>query len=156
MTEAHGRLDSATLARLTEAWLALGVMLDLSSLALSVLAMVTLLLGHTALLMQIGLICTVALGVLEKYFALRVAFDRRLFLHWAERWENFSDAKPEEDMARLDAALAVSGIRKQPILIPRELIDRQRGAFRLFRYQFITLLAQGVAILATALIAHSG
>lgn len=147
------RLDSATRARLTEAWLALGASLDLTSLAITMLAMAALLFGLEGSFAQVALLFAVVLGLLEKYYALRVAFDRRLFLHWAERWESLPEAKPEEDMARLDAALASAGMRKQPEQNIRDLADRQRGAFRLFRLQALALSAQGVTLLAVFLIA---
>ncbi len=153
MPERRAREEAAALARLTEAWLGLGAALDLASLGMTALAFAGLLFLKYPLVVRVGLTCVIALGALQKYFALRVALDRHLFSHWADRWQN-ADADPEQDMGRLDAALQSAGGNRNHRAQPaRSLDDRQRGALRLFRTQVLLFLLQGLLLLATALTA---
>lgn len=156
MPEKHDREAAAALARLAESWLALGATLDLSGMMLSIFALAILLLMEVSLPVLGGLACAVVFGIVGKYYALRVAFDRRLFLHWAERWENNAAADPGEDMARLDEALSTAGLRDSPQGPLRGLQSRQQGAFRLFRNQAAVFLLQCLVLLASAVAAHWG
>ncbi len=153
MPDKREREDAAALARLTEAWLGLGAALDVASLGMAALAFAGLLFAKYTLVVRVGLACVIALGALQKYYALRVALDQRLFSQWAARWQN-ADADPEQDMERLDGVLqSVGKIRDNREPSARSLADRQRGALRLFRTQVFLFLLQGVFLLATALAA---
>ncbi len=155
MLEQPDRESAAALARLTESWLGLGAKLELPGMALTLLALAVLLLNEVSLPILTGLTCAVMLGILGKYYALRVALDRRLFLHWAERWES-NAANPGADMARLDTALSASGLRDSPPEMLRSLQCRQRGAFGLFRNQVIVFLLQCFALLMSGMATHWG
>lgn len=154
MPEELDRATAAALARLAESWLSLGAKLDVPGMVLSVLAVAILLLKETSLTVLIGLVCVIVFGVLGKYFAMRVAFDRRLFCYWADRWESDASADPGADMARLDDALSTAGLRNSRPGSSRSLQSRQQGAFRLFRNQVILFLLQCIALLMSAVAVH--
>lgn len=151
MPDTHDREVAAALARLTESWLSLGVKLELPGTALTVLALAVLLLKAVPSLTLICLVFAIASGIAGKYYALRVALDRTLFLHWAERWENNTASNPEDDMKKLDAALSSTGLRIFPPGPMRSLRSRQQGAFGLFRNQGILFLLQCLALLISAI-----
>lgn len=156
MPETHDREVAAALARLAESWLALGVRLELPGMTLTVLALAILLLKAVSFLTLTCLVFVIVFGIAGKYYALRVALDRTLFLHWAERWENNTPSNPEEDMKRLDAALSSTGLRVSPPGPLRSLQSRQQGAFGLFRNQAILFLLQCSALLISAVAAQWG
>lgn len=155
MSEILDRKIAAMHARLAEAWLALGAKLEMPAMALTVLASAILLWKPTSLAVLASLVCVIALGVLGQYFAMRVAFDCKLFLQWADRWESDAVADPVADMAILDAALASAGLRDSASP-SRSLQSRQHGAFGLFRKQAITFLLQCVALLLSVAFVHWG
>lgn len=76
------------------------------------------------------------LGLVEKYWALRVALDAELFQHLADDAEHLALRTPD-----LDQALTQLGL--QPAnLAARSWDERSRGALRLLRLQAFWLLAQ--------------
>jgi hypothetical protein len=85
-----------------------------------------------------ALLCAllIGLGLIEKYWALRVALDAELFQRLA--------AAPEQlprRTAELDQALAQLGLQA-PGMAARPWDQRSRGALRLLRRQALCLLAQ--------------
>jgi hypothetical protein len=97
-----------------------------------------------------GLICgggMLVLGLWQKYWALRVAFDADLFQRLAERADNLT-----ESTRALDQAL--SAMNLQPAdRGGRPWSERTRGALRLLRRQALLLAAQ---ILLTAVFILTG
>ena len=154
MPEKLDREAAAAMARLTELWLSQGAKLEISGMLLFALALAIMLLNETSLPVMTGLACAFTFGIAGQYFAMRVAFDRRLFLHWAERWERNTSADPDEDMARLDDALSSAGLRKSSQGSLRDLQSRQQGAFRLFRNQAIVFLLQCITLIVSAATVH--
>lgn len=76
------------------------------------------------------------LGLVEKYWALRVALDAELFQRLADDAEHLAQRTPD-----LDQALTQLGL--QPAnLAARSWDERSRGALRLLRLQAFWLLAQ--------------
>lgn len=136
--------EAASQARITADWLAYGRAIDQSSLALTLLALAGIFWGSMSPASQICCFGAAVLGGVQKYFALRSAFDQRLFAAWAHRWE--SSADPAADLAALDATLAAVGLRPVPTTPGRPLAERVRGAFRLLKGQ-LTLLALQFAML---------
>ena len=148
--------------------LALGRSLDLWSLALLGIALASLLWVQLPLAPRIGLLISMAAGAMQKMFALRVAFDAALFRHWAANWtENWADtrdnpaARPDPDaradpaslaadLAALDQALALSGLRAHQGGASRDLESRLRGAWKLLRAQALALAIQLAAIIGAA------
>ncbi|MEO6675821.1 MAG: hypothetical protein ABIO21_00475 [Pseudomonas sp.] len=87
----------------------------------------------------------IVLGLLQKYWAFRVAFDADLFALVARD----ADALPDRTQA-LDHALQSLGL--QPAnRAGRPWVERQRGALKLLRNQAVLLLAQVLPALAVIL-----
>ena len=145
-------------ARVMAAALALGRSLDLWSLSLLAIALASLLWVPLPLAPRIGLLISLSAGAMQKIFALRVAFDAALFRHWAENWADTRDnaaARPDPaslaaDMAALDQALALCGLRAHQGGAPRDLDSRLRGAWKLLRAQALALAIQLAAIIGAA------
>ena len=149
-------------ARVMAAALALGRSLDLWSLSLLAIALASLLWVQLPLAPRIGLLISMAASAMQKMFALRVAFDAALFRHWAETWaETWVDtrdnaaARPDPaslaaDLAALDQALALCGLRAHPGGAPRDLDSRLRGAWKLLQAQALALAIQLAAIIGAA------
>jgi hypothetical protein len=120
-----------------------------------VMASLGLLCTALAMTMLLGLILTplpmlffavaalvVVLGVLERYYALRLQFDYGLFTELAR-----SDAF---DLSSLDVALTVAGLRREAGPT-RDLISRVRGTLTLFRSHVVTVVLQLLALMCVAL-----
>ena len=76
------------------------------------------------------------LGLVEKYWALRVALDAELFQHLADDAEHLA-------LRTLDLDQALTRLGLQPAnLVARSWDERSRGALRLLRLQALSLLAQ--------------
>lgn len=135
-SEMHLRLIAAMLRR--------GKTLDRASSALSLLALVIglgPLLGFMALSTGAAVcIALLACGLIQKYYALRVALDAELFAGLA--------AAPEQlarRTAELDQALASLGRQGEPA---RSWEQRSQGAVRLLRLQALWLALQLLVALA--------
>lgn len=135
-SEMHLRLIAAMLRR--------GKTLDRASSALSLLALVIglgPLLGFMAL--STGAAVCIALlvcGLMQKYYALRVALDAELFAGLAAAPEQL-----DRRTAELDEALASLGRQVEPA---RNWEQRSHGAVRLLRLQALWLALQLLAALA--------
>lgn len=125
-----------------------GKALDRLSSAITLLALLiglAPLLGVTAQTFG-ALFCAllVLLGVVEKYWALRVALDAELFQYLADDAELLVPRTADLDQALTRLAL-------QPAdKAPRSWDERSRGALRLLRLQALWLLAQ--LLLAVAIV----
>lgn len=153
MPEAATSRQAAAQAGLAARWLALGANLDLASLGLTLLALATLLWAEPPGSVRPILLLTVLAGLVEKFFALRVTFDRGIFADWSRRWESAQTGTPDDDLSAFDAALATTGLRRSAVG-GRPLADRIRGAFRLLTYQAILFIMQAIALLAATLCRH--
>lgn len=86
----------------------------------------------------------VLLGLVEKYWALRVALDAELFQRLADDSEHLAQRTLD-----LDQALTLLGLQ-QANKAARSWDERSRGALRLLRLQTLWLLAQ--LLLAVAIV----
>lgn len=142
--------DVAVRTRLAAHWLALGQGIDAASLAFTVLAAAALLWLEAAPAVRLALVAVVLAGLAEKFFALRVAFDRAIFSDWARRWEKTDAISAANDLAAFDAALAAVGrCRGDPG--GRCVEGRIRGAMKLLRRQAGLFIIQAAAILAAVI-----
>lgn len=130
--------------------LRMGTLLDACSLALSLLALVVLLLGEQAAPLQGVMLLVLVLGGAEKYYAIRVAFDRRVFADWAARWQRPEGPSIAAVLAGFDEALTRIGRRPAGGSRVRSLGERLAGAFALLRRQSLCLFFQVLLLLATA------
>ncbi|MGE5385856.1 MAG: hypothetical protein ACM3SV_08205 [Betaproteobacteria bacterium] len=146
MNEPGNGLAAGAKARTTAAWLAYGETLDQSSLFLTLLALCGIFWGALVPAAQVALMLAVAFGALQKIYALRVGFDRRLFADWALRWSPGAAGGVEADLAAFDEALVPMGLRAKGAAPTRGLDERIGGACRLFSKQVFWLLLQFVAL----------
>lgn len=115
--------------------LALGRSIDHSSLALALCALAFMLWRQPDAWSLAALLGAAGLGIVEKIYALRVAFDQRIFAGL--------QAQPVDEAALVgfDAALLGLGLRRQSPT-PRTLESRIRGALGLLKVQAGLLLLQ--------------
>lgn len=92
----------------------------------------------TYILLFLGLVC---IGLLQKYYALRVAFDADLFTLVAQQ-----PAQQDANTQALDQALNEMGL-KAASSSERSWAQRQQGALRLLRNQAIVLVVQLVWVI---------
>ncbi|MBL8482133.1 MAG: hypothetical protein JNJ60_08060 [Rhodocyclaceae bacterium] len=92
----------------------------------------------------------VLLGLLQKYFALRVGLDARLFAQLGQRLQAMA---ADTALAEFDRALQCAGLRKVRAGPTRSLADRCRGARRLLRLQLCCTLLQCLLFLYLGVIA---
>lgn len=123
------------------ALLALGHSLECFSLALTVMALLALLIAPLPLAPCLALSLAALAGLLAQYFALRTRFDQTIFAAWAHRWQR-PEADPGADLAAFDAALTASSLSPLPGGLLRPLADRITGARRLLWRQALCCLLQ--------------
>jgi hypothetical protein len=148
MADEISRDRMAEQARLASAILAQGRSLDHWSLTVAGLAWIALMLADDAAA-RIVLFAPIALGLLQRYFALRVGIDAEIFGTWADRWQR-QGTDPLGDLERFDEARAALGSGAVPDTPSRPLTERVRAALAWFRWQAAAFAGQ-VAALALAL-----
>lgn len=141
-------------AHLAAAWLATGRLLDGPSTALTLLGLGLALWQKPEFPTLAGLLATSIVGCWEKYYAIRVNFDRQVFADWAKQWSGPDGLPPGETMAEFDAALIKMGLRRRPVETQRSLAERIAGSRRLLHKQALCLGLQ-CAILVGAVLARS-
>jgi len=116
-------------------WLAGGKTLDvLSSILLLPALWLSVSAGTDGGALLLGALA-IAAGIVEKYFALRVAFDRRVFARWAAQWASGERHEPAAALAEFDAGLVALGLRRESGGRVRPLSERIAGAMGLWRRQ---------------------
>lgn len=154
-------LDLATAAghaRVMSSALALGGRIDLWSLLLAVFALAILLWLSLPLGVELCLLLSLLAAAAQKFLALRVALDEKLFSHWAEAWQRAATmadkaASLEADLSMLDQSLAACGLRAPPGETVRDLDSRLSGAGKLLRRQVTVFVLQFLALLLAVLLA---
>lgn len=135
-------------AGLTAAWLEGGKQLDSLSNLLTLLALAAAFWGGLAPPVQFALLFGVALGVVEKTYAIRVAFDQRVFASWAAQWQATENADPDAALTEFDQALGRMHLRSATGQATRCLDERIAGACALLRKQATCLVLQLFAMFA--------
>ena len=143
--------DDRTVAAVATHLLAQGAMVHRLSSALTIASLLAVLL--LVLLLpptRHGAIALVALaviaGVVELWFALRVAFDARIF-----RLLSRGDSPDGLTLSAFDTAMGTVGLMP-PDKRGRPVAARLQGALRLLRWQVTLLLTQVAVLLATSAI----
>ncbi|HXE38908.1 MAG TPA: hypothetical protein VN639_10555 [Azonexus sp.] len=137
-------------AGLTARWLDGGKSLDRLSMALTLLALAAALWSGGNGLAQFILLLGVVLGGLEKIYALRVAFDQRIFAAWCEQWPATESFEPDAALAEFDRMLVRMQLRPAPAKATGGLDERIAGACALLRKQGLCLACQFCVLLAAA------
>lgn len=137
-------------AGLTALWLEAGRSLDCLSMALTLLALAAALWSGGNGLAQFILLLGVLSGGLEKIYALRVAFDQRIFSAWAGQWPAAADFDPDVALAEFDQALGRMHRHSSTAPATRGLDERIAGACALLRKQGGCLACQFLVLLAAA------
>lgn len=97
-------------------------------------------------LTNVLLAAALLLGLLQKYFAWRVALDAELFAILSEQ--------PQE-MRLFDLSLAAI-LKREAVTPTRSMASRWQGAQRLLRRQVVTLALQSITVLVLAIACRIG
>ena len=153
MPENHPFPQAVSDARTMQAALSLGRRLDLWSLLLALLALAGLFGLPIAWVTRTGLLVSLLAAGVQKYFALRVAFDEQLFSNLAKQW---TDEAPTENASALAALAALDQSLARCLQCPpktgpvRDLNSRLQGASRLLKRQILAFSVQFASLLAAA------
>jgi hypothetical protein len=151
-----GATESAAIARAAARLLASGRAVDLAStlttIAVLVLAIVLVVVHHSPARHTWLLGVIVALGLAQKYYAVRVIFDSGLFNDLADAFQRVGDQDNDKPLIELDRALVALGLRKMPEDPPRVLAERVTGAKRKLLLQALCLILQWLIFFAASAI----
>lgn len=114
--------------------------IDLFSILLTILAAIVALIHISLTSLTISCLIIFILGLMSKYYAIRIDFDRKLFEYLSEHVDHL----PEELLA-MDIALANLQLIK-PHQSSRTLSERQKGILSLFKRQVVLFLLQNCLI----------
>lgn len=114
--------------------------IDLFSMLLTILAAIVALIHISLTSLTICCLIIFILGLMSKYYAIRIDFDRKLFEYLSEHVDHL----PEELLA-MDKALANLQLIK-PHQSSRTLSERQKGILSLFKRQVVLFLLQNCLI----------
>ena len=89
-------------------------------------------------------------GLISQYYALRIAFDKKLFDYLATKYDQFPDVLDELDNALLQLNLKKS--KQQPL---RSIEDRQKGTLKLFKKQIFLISMQLILAIVTVILGIS-
>lgn len=121
-------------------FLSISKQIDLFSMLLSLLVVFVALLSSWAIPLTIICLMIFILGLISKYYAIRIDFDRKLFVYLSEHVDHL----PEELLA-MDKALANLQLIK-PHQSSRTVTERQKGILSLFKRQVVLFLLQNCLI----------
>lgn len=146
-----GERRAARQAALAADRLAVGQTIDGFSLCLTLLALAAVFASAPSSTVRSALLLGVGLGVVEKLYAMRVAFDRRVFAGWAASWPATEDFAPDAALAEFDQVLVRLRLRGSARPGGRRLAVRIAGARALLRRQVTCLVLQLLAVSGAAL-----
>ena len=153
MPEINAFPQAANDAHTMHAALSLGRRLDLWSLLLAIFALACLFGLPVAGFPRVGLLASILAAGVQKYFALRVAFDEQLFRNLARQWAGKTppeDASTLNELAHLDQSLARCLQCPPKDDNVRDLNSHLHGASRLLKRQLLAFSVQFASMLAAA------
>lgn len=121
-------------------FLSLSKQIDLFSMLLTILAAIVALIHISLTSLTICCLIIFILGLMSKYYAIRIDFDKKLFEYLSEHVDHL----PEELLA-MDKALANLQLIK-PHQSSRTVTERQKGILSLFKRQVVLFLLQNCLI----------
>ena len=123
-------------------FLSLSKQIDIFSMLLSLLVVFVALLSSSAIPLTIICLMIFILGLISKYYAIRIEFDRKLFKHLTNHVDHLHD-----ELLAMDRALANLKLIKPSQFTSRTIADRQKGVLSLLKKQIILFLAQNCLII---------
>ena len=137
-TNTMAKIDLVTFC----SFLSLSKQIDIFSMLLSLLVVFVALLSSWAVPLIIICLMIFILGLISKYYAIRIEFDRKLFKHLINHVDHLHD-----ELLAMDSALANLKLIKPSQFASRTIADRQKGVLSLFKRQIILFLAQNCLII---------
>lgn len=120
-------------------YLSISRQIDIYSMLLSVLGAFVALISFGEGALTIFCLIIFLLGLVSKYYAIRVAFDKKLFEYLANHADHL-----QNELLAMDKALINLKLIKDSTL--RTVDDRQKGVLSLLRFQIILFLLQNCLI----------
>lgn len=120
-------------------FLSISRQIDIYSMLLSVLGAFVALISFGEGALTIFCLIIFLLGLVSKYYAIRVAFDKKLFEYLANHADHL-----QNELLVMDKALINLKLIKDSTL--RTVDDRQKGVLSLLRFQIILFLLQNCLI----------
>ncbi len=121
-------------------FLSLSKHIDIFSMLLSLLVVFVALLSSWAIPLTIICLMIFILGLISKYYAIRLDFDRKLFVYLSEHVDHL----PEELLAMDKALVNLQLIKSHQS--SRTVAERQKGILSLFKRQVVLFLLQNCLI----------
>lgn len=104
-------------------------------------------LSASSAMLIVGYVACFLIGLFSKYYALRIAFDKKLFDYLATKFDQLPNTLKELDDTLIQLKLIKS--KKQP---SRSITDRQMGTLILLKKQIITLVIQTILLSCISII----
>ena len=117
-------------------FLSISKQINLFSMLLTTLAAFVALIHISLTLLTICCLIIFILGLMSKYYAIRIDFDKKLFEYLSEHVDHLS-----EELLAIDKALANLQLIK-PHQSSRTFTERQKGILSLFKKQIVLFLLQ--------------
>ena len=114
--------------------------IDLFSILLTILAAIVALIHISLTSLTISCLIIFILGLMSKYYAIRIDFDRKLFVYLSEHVDHL----PEELLAMDKALVNLQLIKSHQS--SRTVAERQKGILSLFKRQVVLFLLQNCLI----------
>lgn len=121
-------------------FLSISKQINLFSMLLTTLAAFVALIHISLTLLTICCLIIFILGLMSKYYAIRIDFDRKLFVYLSEHVDHL----PEELLAMDKALVNLQLIKSHQS--SRTVAERQKGILSLFKKQIILFLLQNCLI----------
>ena len=121
-------------------FLSISKQINLFSMLLTTLAAFVALIHISLTLLTICCLIIFILGLMSKYYAIRIDFDKKLFEYLSEHVDHLS-----EELLAMDKALANLQLIK-PHQSSRTIAERQKGILSLFKKQIVLFLLQNCLI----------
>lgn len=104
-------------------------------------------LSASSAILIVGYVACFLIGLFSKYYALRIAFDKKLFDYLATKFDQLPNTLKELDDTLIQLKLIKS--QTQP---SRSITDRQMGTLILLKKQIITLVIQTILLSCISII----
>lgn len=104
-------------------------------------------LSASSAILIVGYVACFLIGLFSKYYALRIAFDKKLFDYLATKFDQLPNTLKELDDTLIQLNLIKS--KTQP---SRSITDRQMGTLILLKKQIITLVIQTILLSCISII----